>query len=189
MIKIAFVGEIGSGKTFIAKMTKYPLFNADYEVSRIYKTDISFFKKLNKKIPKYFKSFPILKVNLVKAILQNNQNLKKITKIVHPLVRKKMNIFLKKNMNKKFVILDIPLYLENNLNKKNDIIIFVQSNKSEINKRLKKRKYFNKSLLDKFRKLQYSAKYKKKKANFIIKNDFNRKNTKIELYKILKKIS
>ena len=40
MIKIAFVGEIGSGKTFIAKMTKYPLFNADYEVSRIYKTDI-----------------------------------------------------------------------------------------------------------------------------------------------------
>ena len=41
-----------------------------------------------------------------------------------------MNIFLKKNKNKKIVILDIPLLLENKLNKKKDILVFVQSNKS-----------------------------------------------------------
>ena len=50
-----------------------------------------------------------------------------------------MNIFLNKNKNKKIIILDIPLLLENKINKKNDILIFVQANKIKvIIKRLKK---------------------------------------------------
>ena len=50
-----------------------------------------------------------------------------------------MNIFLKKNKNKKIVILDIPLLLENKIyNKKKDILIFIDSPKKEIIKRLKK---------------------------------------------------
>ena len=35
MIRIALIGEIGSGKTFAAKMFKYPMFNADKEVKNI----------------------------------------------------------------------------------------------------------------------------------------------------------
>ena len=51
-----------------------------------------------------------------------------------------MYLFLKKNKNKKIVILDIPLLLENKINKKNDILIFVDANKINIMKRLKKEK-------------------------------------------------
>ena len=90
-------------------------------------------------------------------------------------VRKKMNFFLKKNKNKKFVILDIPLLLENKINNKNDILIFVDSKKSDILKKLKKRKNFNKKLFNKFKKIQFSSQYKMKKSNFIIKNDFTKK--------------
>tara|TARA_B100000073_G_C23461773_1_gene463698 strand:- start:206 stop:442 length:237 start_codon:yes stop_codon:yes gene_type:complete len=36
MIRIALVGEIASGKTFVAKCFKYPMFNADKEVKKIY---------------------------------------------------------------------------------------------------------------------------------------------------------
>ena len=43
-----------------------------------------------------------------------------------------MNIFLRYNKKKSVVILDIPLLLENRLNQKGDIIIFIQSKKSEI---------------------------------------------------------
>ena len=39
MIRIALLGEIGSGKTFISKYFKYPLFNADKEVLKIYKSN------------------------------------------------------------------------------------------------------------------------------------------------------
>ena len=99
-----------------------------------------------------------------------------------------MNIFLKKNINKKIVILDIPLLLENNINKKNDILIFVQSNKIEILKRLKKRKGFNSRLLKKFKKIQLPLDYKKKKSDFIIKNNFNKLRIKKDISDILKKI-
>ena len=54
-----------------------------------------------------------------------------------------MNKFIKKNKKKKMVVLDIPLLLENKINKKNYILIFVDSNKKEIQKRLKKRTNYN----------------------------------------------
>ena len=37
MIRIAVIGSIGSGKSFIAKLFKYPVFNADNEVKNLYK--------------------------------------------------------------------------------------------------------------------------------------------------------
>ena len=39
MIRIAVVGEIGSGKTYIARLFGLPVFNADNEVADIYKKD------------------------------------------------------------------------------------------------------------------------------------------------------
>ena len=124
MIRIAVVGNIGSGKSFVAKSFGLPVFNADKEVSLIYKKNKFFFKKLHKKIPKFIKSFPIDKKEVLNCILANNKNLKIITKIIHPIVRKKMSIFLKRNSKKKAIILDIPLYLENGINKKNGVIIY-----------------------------------------------------------------
>ena len=101
MIRAAVIGSIGSGKTFVAKLFKCPVFNADKEVKIIYKTNKGCFNKLKKILPSYIKSFPIKKKELVEAISQDKKNLKKISFIVHPLVRQKMNIFLKKNKKKK----------------------------------------------------------------------------------------
>ena len=99
-----------------------------------------------------------------------------------------MNIFLKYNKKKDAVILDIPLLLENRLNQKGDIIIFIQSKKLEVLKRLKKRGNFNLDLLNNFKRIQLSSNYKKKKSDFIIKNNFNNKTAKLDVKKILKKI-
>ena len=188
MIKIAVVGDIGSGKSHIAKLFNYPLFNADLEVAKIYNTNRHCFKNLKKKLPKYFSSFPIQKKEIVKAISDNEINLKKITNIIHPEIRKKMNLFLKDNKKKEAVILDIPLLLENKLNRKGDIIIFIQSKKIEVLRRLKKRDNFNLDLLNKFKKMQLPLNHKKKKSHFIIKNNFTNKSAKISIIKILKKI-
>jgi dephospho-CoA kinase len=97
-----------------------------------------------------------------------------------------MNDFLKKHKNRKFVILDIPLLLENKINKKKDILVFVQSNQSDILRRLKKRKNFNQKIFKKFKTIQYPISYKKKKSNFIIKNNF-RKNSVINSIKNIQK--
>ena len=66
-----------------------------------------------------------------------------------------MNFFLKKNKNKKFVVLDIPLLLENKINKKKDILIFVDSKKSDIEKKLKKEKILIKNYLINLKKFNF----------------------------------
>ena len=188
MIRIAVVGDIGSGKSYIANLFGYPVFNADQEVANIYKKNKNCFKRLKKDLPKYFSVFPANKIQIIKAIEDSQKNLKKITKIIHPEVRKKLSIFLKKNKKRKAIILDIPLLLENKLNQKSDVIIFVHSKKSEIIKRLKKRDNFNLNLYNQFKKMQLPLSYKKKKSNHIIKNNFTNKLVKINVKKILKKI-
>ena len=173
MVKvIGILGDIGSGKSFIAKQFKCPVFNADKEVNKIYKKNKSCYKKLINKLPKYIKSYPINKTEITNAILANKNNIKKIVSIVHPLVRKKMNDFLKKNKEKKLVILDVPLLIENNLYKKEDILIFIDSKRNQINSRLKKRKNYNRKIIENFRKLQRKLSHKKKLSTYIIKNDF-----------------
>ncbi len=188
MIKIAILGDIGSGKTFVARTFGYPVFNADEEVSKLYKKEKKIFNKLKKKLPSYIFSFPIKKKEITKAILSDNSNLKKIVKIVHPEIKKKMKLFIKKNKHKEVVILDIPLLLENRINHKEDFLIFIQSKKLEIMKRLKKRENFNNKLLKKFKNIQLPLDYKKNKADFIIKNDFTKKTLKKSIKLILKKI-
>ena len=153
MIRIGILGDIGSGKSYVAKNFGYPVFNADIEVGKLYKKNRKIFNKLKKILPKYFHSFPIKK--------------KEISN----------------------VILDVPLLLENKINKKKDILVFVQSKKSEIVKRLKKRKNFNQKLLKKFRSVQYSTNYKKKKSDYIIKNNFTKKSVNDDIRNILKEIT
>ena len=189
MIRIGILGNIGSGKTYVANNLGYPVFDADYEVALLYKKNRKIFYKLKKILPNNIKTFPIEKKEIIKAILQKKNNLKKIIKIVHIEVRKKMNIFLKKNKNKKFVVLDVPLLLENKLNKKGDILIFIDSKKSDILKKLTKRKNFNKKLFNKFQKIQFSSQYKIRKSNFIIKNDFTKKTININIKDVQKKIN
>ena len=188
MIRIGILGEIGSGKSYVAQNFGYPVFNADYEVAKLYQKNKDIFKKLKAKLPKFIYSFPIDKSEISNAILSNKNNLNKIIKIVHLEIRKKMNIFLEKNKNKKIVILDIPLLLENKINKKEDILVYVDSPKLAILKRLKKRKNFNEKLLKKFRTIQLPISYKRKKSHFIIKNNFTKKSVKDGIKYILKKI-
>ena len=146
------------------------------------------YEKLKKALPNYIKTFPIKKSKLSKAVLDNPKNLVKIAKIVHPEVRTSLNNFIKKNQNKRFVVLDIPLLLENKINRKEDILIFVYAKKKEINKRLKQRYKNNLKIVKKFKKFQLPIELKKKKSDFIVKNNFRNNKVKKNVKKILEKI-
>jgi dephospho-CoA kinase len=190
MIRIGIIGDIGSGKSYVAKQFGFPVFDADTEVNKIYKKNRKCFKKLKKTFPNHIFSFPVKKKELSRAVSENQNNVKKINKIIHPEVRLKMKKFLKKNKKKSVVVLDIPLLLEGKINKRRDILLFVEAKKKDINKRLKKRHNFNPKIIKKLRKLQLPLETKKKKSNFVIKNNFKsmfvKKNVKIIKNKILK---
>ena len=166
MIRIAVLGDIGSGKSHIAKQFGYPVFNADVEVAKLYRKSRKCYNKLKKELPRYIVSFPVKKIEISNAIIAGQHNLKNIIKIVHPEVRYRMNNFIKKNKNKKFVILDIPLFMENKIDKKNDILVFIDAKKKDINKRLKKKINLNLKIIKKFKKLQLPVEFKKKTFGF-----------------------
>ena len=177
MIRIGILGDIGSGKSFVAKKFGYPVFNADFEVSELYKKNKKLFNNLKQVLPNHIYSFPINKNEITNAILANDINLKKIVNIVHKEVRKKMLIFLKKNKNKKLVILDIPLLLENKINNKKDILLFVDSNKKDIEKRLKKDLLLTRSYLKNLRKFNLNE-IIREKSDYILKNKFTELSVK-----------
>ena len=188
MIRVCVLGSIASGKSFISNLFNCPMFNADKEVSDIYKKDKSCFTKLNKKFPDYVKSFPIRKIELINAISSNNKSLKFISSIVHPIVRKRMRKFLKEKKNSKMIVLDIPLLLENKLNKKDDVLVFVNTQKQKILARVKKRKYYNKIILKHLKKNQSNLFEKRKLANYVIDNNFSPNIMKYKVNLLKKKI-
>ena len=188
MIRIGIIGDIGSGKSYIAKQFGYPVFNADTEVTNIYKKNRKCFEKLKRAFPKYIVSFPVEKKEISEVVMKRENNIKKINKIVHPEVRLKIKKFLKKNKKKKIIVLDIPLLLEGNINNKSDVLVFVEANRKEIIKRLKKRLNFNVKIFNRLRKLQLPLEAKKRKSNFIIKNNFKSNYVKKNVKNILRQI-
>ncbi|MBA1338697.1 MAG: dephospho-CoA kinase [Pelagibacterales bacterium] len=188
MIRIAVVGDIGSGKSHAAKQFGYPVFDADNEVVELYKKNKSCFRKLKRTFPKYIFSFPVKKIEILNVISSIPGSLKKINNIVHPKIKLKMNTFIKKNINKKIVILDIPLLLENKINKKNDILVFIKGSNKKSLVRLKKRANFNIKIYRKLKHLQLPLEIKKKRSNFIINNNFNNKSLRKNVKKLLGKI-
>ena len=182
MIRIGLVGKIGSGKTFIAKCFKHPIFNADDEVKKIYRKNKKCFQKLNKKFPNNIKSFPVNKYEIKKIL--NKKNIKIISNIIHPFVRQNLKVFLKKNIKKKFVVLDIPLLIENRLYKKTDVLIYINTPQKIINRRLKKRGNYNKKILNILESQQLKKNKKIGLCKFVITNSLSKNN----IYKKIKKI-
>ena len=169
MIKIGITGSISSGKTTASQILSYKrgsLFSADAVVNKLYKK--IYFKKLLKR--KFNIKQRNLKETLKKIMLQDSKQVKKLEKLIHPLVRKEMKKFSINNQRKKIVFYEIPLLIESNLMKHFDIIIFIKAKKKiRLNRFLDKggeKKIFN--LLNK---RQFSDIKKAKFADHIVVNE------------------
>ena len=106
---------------------KGPLFSADKAVKELYQDKN--FKLLIKKRFK-IKNKNQIKKALKSIILQDKKNIKKLEKIIHPLVRKKMRSFTSQNKNKSFLFYEIPLLIESKLMKYFNVVIFIKAKKN-----------------------------------------------------------
>jgi len=184
MIKIGITGSISSGKTTASQILSYKrgsLFSADAVVNKLYKK--IYFKKLLKR--KFNIKQRNLKETLKKIMLQDSKQVKKLEKLIHPLVRKEMKKFSINNQKKKLVFYEIPLLIESNLMKHFDIIIFIKAKrKIRLNRFLDKggeKKMFN--LLNK---RQFSDIKKAKFSDHIVVNEKNLNILKKNLFDIIK---
>ena len=190
MVRVGILGSVGSGKTFIANIFKelsFNIFSADNEVVNIYKNN----KIVNKKIAKFFKlklyKGKINKQDLRDSLKKNPKKFKFLNKIIHPIVRKKLAIFLSRFKKNKLVVLDIPLLVENKMLNFVDILVLVKTRSNSFLSRIKKRKNLDKQFLNILRKQQASEKIKESYADFIIYNSSKNK-VKLQVKNIIDKI-
>jgi len=187
MIKIGITGSLASGKTTVAKMIssgKYPLYNADRDVKKIYQTNIfqaKVFKKFKLKNKKNIKN------KIKKIISSDKKSLKVLEKIIHPLVREQIRKFTKKNNGKKFIIFEIPLLVESKQMKNYDRIIFVNSRRDLRLKRYLKRGN-NKNFFNLLNKRQLSPAKKIKFCDYVINNNGSIKLLKKNIKNIMLKL-
>jgi len=182
MIVIGITGSIASGKSTVARLIakrKYPLFSADKIVLNLYKK-----KKFTNLLIKKFKLKNKKKIkNQIKLIIKKNkEKLKILENIIHPLVRREMNVFLRKK--KKFLILEIPLLIESKLNRYFDNIIFVDAEK-----KLRLKRYLSRNndrkIFEALNKRQISPIIKKKLCDLIINNNYSLAILKKNVKKII----
>jgi dephospho-CoA kinase len=190
MVRVGILGSVGSGKTFIANIFKelsFNIFSADNEVANIYKNN----KIVNKKIAKFFKlklyKGKINKQDLRDSLKKNPKKFKFLNKTIHPIVRKRLAIFLSRFKKNKLVVLDIPLLVENKMLNFVDILVLVKTRSNSFLSRIKKRKNLDKQFLNILRKQQASEKIKESYADFIIYNSSKNK-VKLQVKNIIDNI-
>ena len=190
MVRVGILGSVGSGKTFIANIFKelsFNIFSADNEVANIYKNN----KIVNRKIAKFFKlklyNGKINKQDLRDSLKKNPKKFKFLNKIIHPIVRKRLAIFLSRFKKNKLVVLDIPLLVENKMLNFVDILVLVKTRSNSFLSRIKKRKNLDKQFLNILKKQQASEKIKETYADFIIYNSSKNK-VKLQVKNIIDKI-
>jgi len=190
MVRVGILGSVGSGKTFVANIFEelsFNIFSADNEVANIYKNN----KAVNKKIAKFFKlklyKNKINKQDLRVSLKKNPKKFKFLNKTIHPIVRKRLAIFLSRFKKNKLVVLDIPLLVENKMLNFVDILVLVKTRSNSFLSRIKKRKNLDKQFLNILRKQQASEKIKESYADFIIYNSSKNK-VKLQVKNIIDKI-
>ena len=170
MRKIGITGSLASGKTSASKILSHnrgPLFSADKEVLKLYKSKA--FKRL---ISKKFriKKNQNIKRELKKKITKDRSTINKLEKIIHPLIRREMHNFIKKNSHKRYVFFEIPLLVESRLMKIFDLIFFIKAKKS-IRLRRFRASGGDKKLFEILNKKQFSVKKKSEQCHHVVVNE------------------
>ena len=186
MIKIGITGSLASGKTTASKILSFkrgPIFSADKAVKELYKN--KHFKSLVSKRFK-IKNNSQLKKSLKNLILKNKNSIKKLEKIVHPLVRKKMKNFTTQNRNKKLLFYEIPLLIESKLMKHFNVIVFIKA-KRQLRLRRFQSKSGDKKLFNLLNNKQVNDTKKIKFCDHVVVNEKNLNILKRNLLVIINK--
>tara|TARA_B100000676_G_scaffold306919_1_gene364152 strand:- start:405 stop:1001 length:597 start_codon:yes stop_codon:yes gene_type:complete len=195
MIKIGVTGNIGSGKTTLTQYFKNKnsyIFNADKEAKKHLKKH----SVLQKKIINTFGNQVITSNNLdfkklALIAFKNKKNQEILNGIVWPEVSRLIESSLTqaKNEKRNFFIVDAALLFEANFNHFFDYIILVTADKKIRLNRALKRNNLDLSQIKKRMSLQLSDNEKIKQSDYVIDNNKDKENLKLEFDKIIMKIT
>ena len=179
------------GKTTVSNMFRdlgIPVWCADSEVNKLYKINGAATKVFFKEFPSVVTSIGINKKRLRNLIHKDNTMLKKVERIVHPLLEESKIDFVNSNKNSPLVVFDIPLLFEKKQETNFDAVLVVTASELTQKKRVMSRKNMKEKDFQLIKRNQMNEQEKIKRADFVINTDKSLLETKQDVQEIHQKI-
>ena len=186
---IGITGSIGCGKTTIAGLIRslgYVVYDADIWCRKLY-YQADFLNVINHNFPIAFENGVFNKRKLRTHVFNDNKELKKLEKIIHPFLKKKFLKTVFRNSRKNNVMfVDVALLFEMGWNKYCTKIIVADVDYEIQKQRVMKRDNISEDDFEKIVKVQLCNDYKKILADYIIDTDKPLSLLKVELINLIK---
>jgi len=194
---IGITGSIGMGKSTISSMLLkigIPVFDSDAEVGGILSNNIKIINQIYKRWPRaivFNKDKKIVNKKILGDIIFKTAKDKLfLESLIHPLVQKQIDLFIKINKNKELIALDIPLLFETKTYKICDYVLLADASNSIQRNRVLKRRNMTEQKFQLIKKNQFSNKERKRLSpkSFSITTNFGKTVTFLLVLTILLKI-
>ena len=188
-IKIGITGSIGMGKSTVSSIFKnnnIKVWDADFEVHNLYKKGKEGYNSIISIYPELEDKVEINRKKVSNLLREKKIDLKLIEEIIHPLLIRSREEFIKKNKKDKLLIFDIPLLYETKAYIWLDYVINVFCSKKNQIERLKQRENFDKKKINYLISKQISVNQKNKKADYVINTDQDLKQVERQVINFIK---
>ena len=189
VIKIGITGSIGMGKSTVSSIFKnnnIKVWDADFEVHNLYKKGKEGYNSIISIYPELKDKVEINRKKVSNLLREKKIDLKLIEEIIHPLLIRSREEFIKKNKKDKFLIFDIPLLYETKAYIWLDYVINVFCSKKNQIERLKQRENFDIKKINYLISKQISVNQKNKKADYVINTDQDLKQVERQVINFIK---
>ena len=190
-IKVGVTGAIGAGKTFVSSIFEklgFPVFNSDIEAKKCMQSDVYLIEQIKVVFgDKVYKNNILQKNILSEIIFNDNEKLKSLNHLIHPVVSKNF-INWCGLQNSDIIIKEAAILFESGSNNILDKIICVSAKENIRIKRVMSRDKCDKNHVLSIMSKQMTQKQKEKLSDFIIIND-DKKLLMPQIVDVITKIS
>ena len=189
VIKIGITGSIGMGKSTVSSIFRnnnIKVWDADFEVHNLYKKGKEGYNSIISIYPELKDEVEINRKKVSNLLREKKIDLKLIEEIIHPLLIRSREEFIKKNKKDKLLIFDIPLLYETKAYIWLDYVINVFCSKKNQIERLKQRENFDIKKINYLISKQISVNQKNKKADYVINTDQDLKQVERQVINFIK---
>ncbi len=190
---IGLTGSIGMGKSTVAEMLRemgLPIWGADDAVHEVFKKGGAAVGPVGEAFPGTVKRGAVDRELLGRAVSAEPKMLRRLEKIVHPLIQKSRREFLKdaKAAGKKAAVLEIPLLFETGGERQCDAVLCVSAPAAMQRKRVLARKKMTEEKFEALLARQMPDAEKCKRADFVVPTGGSLAATKKAVREILREL-
>lgn len=171
MIVLGLTGSIGMGKSTAAAMFRQagvPVFDADAEVHRLQGPGGRLVAAIEALHPGTTGPGGVDRVALGRAVFGDAEALRRLERLIHPVVAEGQRAFLRRHRARAFVVVDVPLLFEKGGWRRVDVIAVVSAPAWMQRRRVLARPGMTQARLSHILRLQTPDREKRRRADFVI---------------------